>query len=127
MIVCYIEEDFNFYGGCLGCRKREDLAKMLPQLMKKVIAENPKKVADLVDLVNLPSTLREFMGQSQTSRLGCFKRVWAYIKENNLQVWKLFLLCNLFIHGIIFLFLVLSFLKYDADGSSCTPIYIYII
>lgn len=82
---------------------------MMPQGMKKVIAGNPKKVADLIDLVNLPSTLREFMGQSQTSRLGCFKRVWSYIKENNLQVWKLFLLCILFIHGIIYFILVIFF------------------
>ncbi|XP_027774457.1 uncharacterized protein LOC107026568 isoform X1 [Solanum pennellii] len=58
---------------------------MLPQRMKKVMTDNPKKLANLIDLVNLPSTLREFMGQSQTSRLGCFKRVWSYIKENNLQ------------------------------------------
>ncbi|XP_070021801.1 uncharacterized protein [Nicotiana sylvestris] len=59
---------------------------MLPQRMKKAMTDNPKKLANLIDLVNLPSTLREFMGQSQTSRLGCFKRVWSYIKENNLQV-----------------------------------------
>ncbi|KAM3396308.1 hypothetical protein P3S68_005314 [Capsicum galapagoense] len=58
---------------------------MLPQRMKKVMTDNPKTLANLIDLVNLPSTLREFMGQSQTSRLGCFKRVWSYIKENNLQ------------------------------------------
>ncbi|KAK2987036.1 hypothetical protein RJ640_004762 [Escallonia rubra] len=58
---------------------------MLPQRMKKAITENPKKLANLIDLVNLPSTLREFVGQSQTSRLGCFMRVWSYIKENNLQ------------------------------------------
>ncbi|KAK3011482.1 hypothetical protein RJ639_012487 [Escallonia herrerae] len=58
---------------------------MLPQRMKKAITDNPKKLANLIDLVNLPSTLREFMGQSQTSRLGCFMRVWSYIKENNLQ------------------------------------------
>ncbi|KAL3508445.1 hypothetical protein ACH5RR_027846 [Cinchona calisaya] len=58
---------------------------MLPQRMKQVITDNPKKLSDLIDLVNLPSTLREFMGLSQTSRLGCFKRVWSYIKENNLQ------------------------------------------
>ncbi|KAL0306325.1 UNVERIFIED_CONTAM: hypothetical protein Sradi_6049800 [Sesamum radiatum] len=25
------------------------------------------------------------MGQSQSSRLNCFRRVWSYIKENNLQ------------------------------------------
>ena len=54
--------------------------------MKKVITDNPKKLANLIDLVNLPSTLREFVGQSQISRLGCFMRVWSYIKTNNLQV-----------------------------------------
>ncbi|GAB2284712.1 hypothetical protein Dimus_019165 [Dionaea muscipula] len=58
---------------------------MLPQRMKAAIAGNPKKLANLVDLVNLPSTLREFVGQSQTSHLGCFIRVWSYIKMNNLQ------------------------------------------
>ncbi|KAG9144087.1 hypothetical protein Leryth_013742 [Lithospermum erythrorhizon] len=58
---------------------------MLTPKLKKAITDNPKKLADLIDLVNLPTTLREFMGQSQTSRLGCFKRVWSYIKENNLQ------------------------------------------
>lgn len=65
---------------------KREANKMLPQRMKKVMTDNPKKLANLIDLVNLPSTLREFMGQSQTSRLGCFKRVWSYIKENNLQV-----------------------------------------
>lgn len=54
--------------------------------MKKAITDNPKKLANLIDLVNLPSTLREFVGQSQISRLGCFMRVWSYIKTNNLQV-----------------------------------------
>nr|ACU23004.1 unknown [Glycine max] len=49
---------------------------MLPQRMKKAITDNPKKLANLIDLVNLPSTLREFVGQSQISRLGCFKCVW---------------------------------------------------
>ncbi|KAJ7960828.1 Upstream activation factor subunit like [Quillaja saponaria] len=58
---------------------------MLPQRIKKTITDNPKKLANLIDLVNLPSTLREFVGQSQISRLGCFKFVWSYIKTNNLQ------------------------------------------
>ncbi|XP_052208726.1 upstream activation factor subunit UAF30 [Diospyros lotus] len=58
---------------------------MLSQRMKKTIAENPKKLANLIDLVNLPSTLKEFLGQSQASRLGCFIHVWTYIKANNLQ------------------------------------------
>ncbi|KAB2606032.1 upstream activation factor subunit UAF30-like [Pyrus ussuriensis x Pyrus communis] len=47
---------------------------MLPPRMKKAITDNPKKLANLNDLVNLPSTLREFVGQSQISRLGCFMR-----------------------------------------------------
>ncbi|XP_073025957.1 upstream activation factor subunit UAF30-like [Primulina eburnea] len=59
--------------------------KMLPRGMKKAVTDNPKKVADLIDLVNLPSTLREFMGQSQSSQLNCFRHVWSYIKLNNLQ------------------------------------------
>ncbi|KAJ9182611.1 hypothetical protein P3X46_006587 [Hevea brasiliensis] len=58
---------------------------MVPQQIKKAITDNPKKLANLIDLVNLPSTLREFVGQSQISRLGCFMRVWSYIKTNNLQ------------------------------------------
>ncbi|KAF8414170.1 hypothetical protein HHK36_002169 [Tetracentron sinense] len=58
---------------------------MLPQQAKKAIAGSPKKLANLIDLVNLPSTLREFVGQSQISRLGCFMHVWSYIKTNNLQ------------------------------------------
>ncbi|XP_019183520.1 PREDICTED: upstream activation factor subunit UAF30 [Ipomoea nil] len=58
---------------------------MLPHKMKSFVAENPKKLGNLINLVNLPSALRDFMGQSQTSRLGCFKRIWSYIKENNLQ------------------------------------------
>ncbi|KAJ0989830.1 hypothetical protein J5N97_008186 [Dioscorea zingiberensis] len=49
------------------------------------MAECPKKVASLIDLANLPTTLREFVGQSQISRLGCFIRVWSYIKDHNLQ------------------------------------------
>lgn len=53
--------------------------------MKKAITDNPKKLANLIDLINLPSTLREFVGQSQISRLGCFMWVWSYIKTNNLQ------------------------------------------
>ncbi|XP_021807787.1 upstream activation factor subunit UAF30 [Prunus avium] len=58
---------------------------MLPPKLKKAITDNPKKLANLIDLVNLPSTLREFVGQSQISHLGCFMRVWSYIKDNNLQ------------------------------------------
>ncbi|CAI8616148.1 unnamed protein product [Vicia faba] len=58
---------------------------MLPQRMKKVVTDNPKKLANLIDLVNLPPTLRDFVGQSQTSRLTCFMRVWSYVKTNNLQ------------------------------------------
>ncbi|KAK6124782.1 hypothetical protein DH2020_041472 [Rehmannia glutinosa] len=58
---------------------------MLPPLFKKAVADNPKKVADLIDFVNLPTILRDFMGQSQSSQLNCFRRVWSYIKENNLQ------------------------------------------
>ncbi|CAK7337192.1 unnamed protein product [Dovyalis caffra] len=58
---------------------------MLTQKMKKAITDNPKKLANLIDLVNLPSTLRDFVGQSQISRLGCFKFVWSYIKTNKLQ------------------------------------------
>ncbi|KAH9652052.1 SWIB domain-containing protein [Citrus sinensis] len=58
---------------------------MLPQGVKKTFIDNPKKLANLIDLVNLPSTLREFVGQSRISRLGCFMRVWSYIKTNNLQ------------------------------------------
>lgn len=59
---------------------------MLPPRLKKAITDNPKKLANLIDLVNLPSTLREFVGQSQISHLGCVMRVWSYIKDNNLQV-----------------------------------------
>ncbi|XP_057977819.1 upstream activation factor subunit UAF30 [Malania oleifera] len=58
---------------------------MLTPRLKKAITDDPKKLANLIDLVNLPSTLREFLGQSQISRLGCFMRVWSYIKTNNLQ------------------------------------------
>ncbi|KAL2944828.1 Upstream activation factor subunit UAF30 [Bienertia sinuspersici] len=58
---------------------------MLPQRLKKSAIDNPKKLANLIDLVNLPSTLREFVGQSQISRLGCFMKVWSHIKTNNLQ------------------------------------------
>ncbi|KAK9209785.1 hypothetical protein WN944_002153 [Citrus x changshan-huyou] len=53
--------------------------------VKKTVIDNPKKLANLIDLVNLSSTLREFVGQSRISRLGCFMRVWSYIKTNNLQ------------------------------------------
>ncbi|KAH6769996.1 SWIB/MDM2 domain superfamily protein [Perilla frutescens var. hirtella] len=57
---------------------------MLPQL-KKAVADSPKKVANLIDIINLPTVLRDFMGQSQSSQLSCFKHVWCYIKDNNLQ------------------------------------------
>ena len=68
---------------CIGVEFR---IKMQPQRLKKAITDNPKKLGNLIDLVNLPSTLRDFLGQSQISRLGCFIRVWSYIKTNNLQV-----------------------------------------
>ncbi|KAK1306965.1 hypothetical protein QJS10_CPA10g01929 [Acorus calamus] len=51
--------------------------------LRKAAAENPKKVVGLIDLVNLSSTLR--VGQSQISQLGCFIKVWSYIKAHNLQ------------------------------------------
>ncbi|KAL5226159.1 hypothetical protein ABZP36_012798 [Zizania latifolia] len=51
-----------------------------------VTGDCPKKVAALVDLVNLPTVLREFAGgQSQMSHLSFFLRVWSHIKSNNLQ------------------------------------------
>jgi len=83
----------------LGFKFQGFKAKMLPQRMKKAITDNPKKLANLIDLVNLPSTLREFVGQSQISRLGCFKCVWFYIKTNNLQVppVPLIFLCDAFV------------------------------
>ncbi|XP_008806080.1 upstream activation factor subunit UAF30 [Phoenix dactylifera] len=52
---------------------------------RKAMRECPKKVASLIDLANLPSTLREFAGQSQMSHLSFFIRVWSHIKSNNLQ------------------------------------------
>ncbi|GMP69093.1 hypothetical protein CsSME_00028485 [Camellia sinensis var. sinensis] len=55
---------------------------MLPQRMKKAITDNPKKLADLIDFVNLPSTLREFVGQSQIS-FGLFH---ACLYPNNKNV-----------------------------------------
>lgn len=58
---------------------------MLPQRLKKTITDNPKKLGNLIDLVNLPSKVREFVGQSQISRLGYFMCVWSYIKTNSLQ------------------------------------------
>ncbi|XP_077229644.1 upstream activation factor subunit spp27-like [Tasmannia lanceolata] len=58
---------------------------MLPQQARKALTENPKKLANLIDLANLPTKLLEFLGQSQISRLGCFIRVWSHIKTNNLQ------------------------------------------
>ncbi|XP_043810917.1 upstream activation factor subunit UAF30 isoform X1 [Manihot esculenta] len=66
-------------------KAKTGLRRMLPHKVKKAVTDNPKKLANLIDLVNLPSTLREFVGQSQISRLGCFMRVWSYIKTNNLQ------------------------------------------
>lgn len=55
-------------------------------IARKAAAECPKKVAALIDLANIPSTLREFVGQSQISRLHCFMRVWVHIKDHKLQV-----------------------------------------
>ncbi|KAG6537981.1 hypothetical protein ZIOFF_003084 [Zingiber officinale] len=53
---------------------------------KATLGECPKKVARLIDLVNLPSNLREFAdGQSQMSPLSFFIRVWSHIKTHNLQ------------------------------------------
>ncbi|XP_039141516.1 upstream activation factor subunit spp27 [Dioscorea cayenensis subsp. rotundata] len=54
-------------------------------IARKAMAECPKKVASLIDLANLPTNLREFVGLSQISRLDFFIRVWSYIKANNLQ------------------------------------------
>ncbi|XP_020230612.1 uncharacterized protein LOC109811320 [Cajanus cajan] len=81
---------------------------MLPQRMKKAITDNPKKLANLIDLINLPSTLREFVGQSQISRLGCFKCVWSYIKTNNLQVPRCFFVYK----KMFFLLVCLSYIQF---------------
>ncbi|URD93898.1 SWIB/MDM2 domain [Musa troglodytarum] len=57
------------------------------QARKAMLGECPKKVARLIDLVNLPSNLREFAGgQSQMGHLSFFIRVWSHIKTHNLQV-----------------------------------------
>jgi hypothetical protein len=59
------------------------------------VGDCPKKVAKLVDLVNLPTALREFAGgQSQMSHLSFFLRVWSHIKSNNLQVHYIMLLLS---------------------------------
>ncbi|XP_025822872.1 uncharacterized protein LOC112898798 isoform X1 [Panicum hallii] len=56
-------------------------------VLRRAVAECPKKVAGLVDLVNLPTALREFAGcRSQMSHLSFFLRVWSHIKEHNLQL-----------------------------------------
>jgi len=56
-------------------------------VLKRAAAECPKKVAGLMDLVNLPTQLREFAGgRSQMSHISFFLRVWSYIKDNKLQV-----------------------------------------
>ncbi|XP_031286448.1 uncharacterized protein LOC116145155 [Pistacia vera] len=68
----------------LSCRKGD--CDNVATGVKKTITDNPKKLANLIDLVNLPSTLREFVGQSQISRLGCFMRVWSYIKTNIFRI-----------------------------------------
>ncbi|XP_062193734.1 uncharacterized protein LOC133897148 isoform X1 [Phragmites australis] len=55
-------------------------------LRRVAAAECPKKVAGLVDLVNLPTALREFAGgRSQMSHLSFFLHVWSHIKDKNLQ------------------------------------------
>lgn len=56
-------------------------------VLRRAAAECPKKVAGLMDLVNLPTQLREFAGgRSQMSHISFFLRVWSYIKDNKLQV-----------------------------------------
>ncbi|KAM0821563.1 hypothetical protein ACQ4PT_048715 [Festuca glaucescens] len=55
-------------------------------VLRRAAVESPKKVAALVDLVNLPTALREFAGgRSQMSHLSFFLGVWSHIKNNNLQ------------------------------------------
>ncbi|KMZ75196.1 SWIB/MDM2 domain superfamily protein [Zostera marina] len=54
--------------------------------VRKMVGESPKKLSSLIDIANIPSsTLRDFLGKSQISCLGCFISVWGYIKTNNLQ------------------------------------------
>ena len=56
-------------------------------VLRRAAAECPKKVAGLMDLVNLSTQLREFAGgRSQMSHISFFLRVWSYIKDNKLQV-----------------------------------------
>ncbi|OEL14098.1 hypothetical protein BAE44_0024884 [Dichanthelium oligosanthes] len=77
-------------------------------VLRRAVAECPKKVAGLVDLVNLPTALREFAGgRSQMSQLSFFLRVWSHIKENNLQK-QSFPLCGFII--IIFFFEMVTIL-----------------
>ncbi|RCV10938.1 hypothetical protein SETIT_2G148300v2 [Setaria italica] len=55
-------------------------------VLQRAVTECPKKVAGLVDLVNLPTVLREFAGgRSQMSHISFFLRKWSHIKEHNLQ------------------------------------------
>ncbi|KAJ4755189.1 SWIB/MDM2 domain superfamily protein [Rhynchospora pubera] len=61
-------------------REREEMV-----LRKAVTKDCPKKVASLIDLVNLPTPLRNFSGQSQMSHVSFFISVWSYIKQHNLQ------------------------------------------
>lgn len=91
---------------------------MQPQRLKKAIVDNPKKLGELIDLVNLPSTLRDFLGQSQSSRLGCFMRVWSYIKTNNLQVRTSDLVKNRFLFVCVIEWLVLLFVLKDPKNKN---------
>uniref|UniRef100_A0A0A9HBN6 DM2 domain-containing protein n=1 Tax=Arundo donax TaxID=35708 RepID=A0A0A9HBN6_ARUDO len=55
-------------------------------VLRRAAAECPKKVAGLVDLVDLATTLWEFAGgRSQMSHLSLFLRIWSHIKDNKLQ------------------------------------------
>lgn len=53
---------------------------------KVVGSVNPKMLnKDVLHKIPITGHLQEFVGQSQISRLECFKLVWSYIKTNNLQ------------------------------------------
>ncbi|KAI9185557.1 hypothetical protein LWI28_018441 [Acer negundo] len=68
----YVEE----YYAMLAQRRAIDwVVIMLPQGVKKTITDNPKKLANLIDLVNLPSMLREFVGPNNKNVVNCDKNL----------------------------------------------------
>lgn len=66
--------------------KKTAVKKTAAKKSAEKVATGPKKLTGILKPMPISPALTEFMGAAESSRTEAVKRVWEYIKANNLQV-----------------------------------------